>query len=146
LEKLARDLGLSDAVHFLGTRHDVPSLLSLLDVFVLTSHMEANPVSILEALACEKPVVATAVGSVPETVLEGTTGCLAEPDNPRAVADRVMSLLTHPRRAAALGRAGRRHVVAHWSLERMVGGYEELIEGLFEAKAAAKRRGMRDNP
>ena len=137
LENLARDLGLSDAVHFLGTRHDVPSLLSLLDVFVLTSHMEANPVSILEALACEKPVVATAVGSVPETVLEDKTGCLAEPGNAQAVADRVLSLFRDPRRAAALGRAGRRHVVAHWSLERMVGGYEELLEGLFEAKTAA---------
>jgi len=134
LEKLARDLGLAGAVRWLGTRHDIPSLLSLLDVFVLTSHMEANPVSILEALACEKPVVATAVGSVPETVLEGKTGCLAEPGNPRAVADRVIALLRDPRRAAALGRAGRRHVVAHWSLDRMVGGYEELIEGLFEAK------------
>ncbi len=134
LEGLARHLGLSDAVRLLGTRHDVPSLLSLLDVFVLTSHMEANPVSILEALACEKPVVATAVGSVPETVLEGKTGCLAEPGDPRAVADRVVALLRDPRRAASLGRAGRRHVVAHWSLDRMVGGYEKLIEGLFQTK------------
>ncbi len=134
IEEIIRDLGLSDAVRLLGTRHDIPALLSLLDVFVLTSHMEANPVSILEALACERPVVATAVGSVPETVLDGTTGFLAEPGSAQAIADRVIALMNDRRRAAALGGAGRRHVAAHWSLKRMVEGYEELIEGLFEAK------------
>jgi glycosyltransferase involved in cell wall biosynthesis len=143
LEELVRHLGLSDAVRLLGTRHDVPALLSLLDVFALTSHMEANPVSVLEALACEKPVVATAVGSVPETVLEGRTGCLAEPGNPQGIAERVVALLRDPRRAASLGRAGRRHVVAHWSLDRMVGGYEKLIEGLFQAKAGRREHDER---
>ena len=79
LELLAAQLGLSDCVHFLGKRFDVPELLGLLDVFVLTSHNEANPVSILEALATGKPVVSTAVGSIPETVLEGVTGYLVDP-------------------------------------------------------------------
>jgi glycosyltransferase involved in cell wall biosynthesis len=139
IEAMRRDLGLCDAVHLAGTRNDIPALLSLLDVFVLTSQMEANPVSILEALACERPVVATAVGSVPETVLDGKTGYLAEPGNTRAIADRVTELLNDPDRATSLGRAGRRHVVAHWSLARMVEGYEALIEGIFEAKTAQTR-------
>ena len=116
LEERAGELGISDAVRFLGTRHDIPEVLSLLDVFVLTSHMEANPVSILEALACGKPVVATAVGSVPETVLEGETGYLAEPGNARQIAERVISLFRDPARAAEMGRTGRRNVVEHWSL------------------------------
>jgi glycosyltransferase involved in cell wall biosynthesis len=140
VERLVRAQGLSDAVRLVGTRHDVPALLALLDVFVLTSHMEANPVSILEALACERPVVATAVGSVPETVLEGTTGCLVEPGNAQAIADRTVALIRNPRWAAALGQAGRRHVVAHWSLKRMVEGYEQLIEGLFAARLTTRRR------
>jgi glycosyltransferase involved in cell wall biosynthesis len=134
LEGLAAELGISNAVRLLGTRHDIPEILSLLDVFVLTSHMEANPVSILEALACGKPVVATAVGSVPETVLEGETGFLAEPGNARQIAACVISLFRDPAWAARMGRTGRRNVVAHWSCERMVEGYQDLIEGIYQAK------------
>lgn len=76
LETLASELGLSDAVRFLGTRSDVPELLALTNVLVLSSHMEANPVSILEAMACGKPVVATHVGSIGEVVKDGATGFL----------------------------------------------------------------------
>ena len=72
---------ISHAVHFLGTRSDVPELLSLIDVLALTSHMEANPVSILEAMAAGKPVVATRVGSVDRAVQEGRTGYLVTPGN-----------------------------------------------------------------
>ena len=72
--RLARENGVADCVHFLGTRDDVPELLGLLDVLLLTSHNEANPVSILEGLACGKPVVATRVGSVPESVLDEQVG------------------------------------------------------------------------
>ncbi len=66
LEALANQLGMASCVHFLGKRADVAQLLNLLDVFVLCSHNEANPVSILEALATGKPVVATRVGSIPK--------------------------------------------------------------------------------
>ena len=79
LETLAAELSLGQAVQFLGTRSDVPELLSLMDVLVLTSHMEANPISILEAMAAEKPVISTRVGSVSETVLDGQTGYLVAP-------------------------------------------------------------------
>ena len=71
LESLAAEPGLADAVRFLGTRHDVPEVLSLVDVLLLLRHAEANPICLLEAMAGEKPVVATRVGSVPETVLGG---------------------------------------------------------------------------
>jgi glycosyltransferase involved in cell wall biosynthesis len=132
LEALSAELSLSDAVRFLGTRHDVPELLSLVDVAVLSSHMEANPVSILEAMASEKPVVATRVGSVAETVLDGQTGYLVAPGDAAQLAQRVVSLLKDPAHAAAMGRAGRQHVLAHWSIQRMVEGYEELLGGLWE--------------
>ena len=69
LEALAESFAIAEAVRFLGTRSDVPELLSLIDVLVLTSHIEANPVSILEAMAGGKPVVATRVGS------RGPTSC-----------------------------------------------------------------------
>jgi glycosyltransferase involved in cell wall biosynthesis len=73
LEQFTAESRLTQCVHFLGNRSDVPQVLSAFDVLALTSHNEANPVSILEALACEVPVVATRVGSVHETVREGVT-------------------------------------------------------------------------
>ncbi len=140
LESLAGELGIQDAVRFTGTRSDVAEMLSLVDVVMLSSHMEANPISILEAMACEKPVVATRVGSVPETVLDGRTGYLVPPGDAHGLARHTLELLCHPDHAALLGRAGREQVIAHWSVERMVKGYQDLIAGLYEAKAVDSGR------
>ncbi len=116
LESLARELLPAAAVRFLGTRRDVPELLALVDVVLLTSHDEASPVSILEAMAAGKPVVATRVGSVGQTVLDGRTGYLVPPGSAGELARRTLELLQDAARAAALGRAGRRQVVEHWSI------------------------------
>jgi len=145
LESLARELSLGGAVRFLGTRSDVPELLSLVSVLVLTSHMEANPVAILEAMAAEKPVVATRVGSVGETVLDGRTGCLVAPGDERQAAARVVELLRHPQRSAAVGRAARRHVLAHWSIGQMVEGYQDLIREIYTAKCPRARKRERES-
>jgi glycosyltransferase involved in cell wall biosynthesis len=131
LEQVTRQLGLSDCVHFLGRRSDVPQLLNLLDVFTLTSHNEANPVSILEAAATGKPIVATRVGSIGETVLDGVTGYLVDPGDETSMARRITELLTDPAKAQRFGAAGRRHVIGHWSVDHMVEGYEELIERIY---------------
>ena len=146
LEGLAENLSLGGAVHFLGTRGDVAEVLSIIDVVMLTSHMEANPVSILEAMASEKPVVATRVGSVPETVLDRQTGFLVPPDDARQITGRVIELFGDPELAGRMGRAGREHVVAHWSVERMVEGYQELICEIYAAKChrAGKQRQRAD--
>ncbi len=134
LEQRAADLGLAETVRFLGTRRDVPEILSLTRVFVLCSHMEANPVSIIEAMACGRAVVATRVGSVPENVGDGVTGYLVEPGHRQQLAERLVELLTDPARAEAMGVAGRHRALAHGSLQGMVRGYEELIAGLEAAK------------
>jgi glycosyltransferase involved in cell wall biosynthesis len=102
--------------------------------------VEANPVSLLEAMASEVPVVATRVGSVPETVLDGETGFLTTPGEPNEVADRIVTLLEDSELAKRMGRAGRENVTAHWSCQRMVNGYERLIEEIY----ASKCRGRRD--
>ena len=140
LEAYAQELGLAGAVRFLGTRHDVPELLALVDVFLLTSHMEANPVSILESLACGKPVVAPRVGSIAETVRHGTSGYLAPPGDEAALAAHVLDLLGDPARARQMGHAGREHVVQHASLESMVEGYTRLIEEIYDRKAGPPRQ------
>jgi glycosyltransferase involved in cell wall biosynthesis len=134
LERLAADMRLTDAVRFAGTRPDVPEVLSLLDCFLLTSRMEANPVSILEAMACEKPVVAPRVGSIGETVFDDQTGYLFDAGDGATAAARVAAILADPRLAARLGRAGRAHVVDDWSVARMVEGYEQLIEEIYSSK------------
>jgi len=134
LEALARELALDDAVRFLGTRSDVPQLLSMLDAFVLTSHVEANPVSILEAMAAGVPVVATRVGSVAESVEDGVTGLLAEPGDADQIAGQLVALLTDRGRSRRMGRAARDRVVAHWSLARMVEGYQNLIAEIYQGK------------
>lgn len=135
LHQLADELGITDAVRFLGTRSDVAELLSLVDVLVLTSHMEANPVSLLEAMASEKPVVAPRVGSIPETVRDGQNGFLTTPGCDEEFAARVVELLRDRSRAGAMGRAGREEVVAHWSVQQMVEGYQDLLAEIYSAKS-----------
>lgn len=137
LVEIARGLGIAQSVRFLGTRSDIPEILALCDVFVLSSQMEANPVSILEAAACAKPVVATRVGSVPETVHDGKTGYLVPPGDAQALASRIVELFRSPAKARAMGQAGRQSVVMHWSIQRMVQGYQDLIEEIYTFKAGA---------
>ena len=135
LERLTAELGLGPTVHFLGNRSDVPELLPLLDVFALTSKIEASPVSILEAQACGVPVVATRVGSIPESVIDGETGLLVSSEDVDGTAAAIMRILQHPSLGQSLGAAAREFVVEHRSLEAMVSGYEELITRLYERKA-----------
>jgi glycosyltransferase involved in cell wall biosynthesis len=138
LEALACLLDVSHAVRFLGTRNDVPEVLSLIDVLALISHVEANPVSILEAMAAGKPVVATRVGSVDRAVQEGSTGYLISPGNEEELVARLIELLDNRECALAMGRAGRQFVVQHASIERMVAGYEDLLAGIYRQKAARR--------
>lgn len=135
-EQWARELGLSETVNFLGSRSDIPRWLAAIDVFALTSHNEANPVSILEAMACGIPIVAPKVGSISESVIEEKTGYLVEPGDEYQQARRWMDLLQNPATARQMGFEGRRTVMERWSLDRMVRGYETLIERIY-----AKKRG-----
>ncbi|HEX3727704.1 MAG TPA: glycosyltransferase [Pirellulales bacterium] len=135
LEELARELKISDAVQFLGTRTDVPQLLSALDVFVLTSRIEANPVSILEAMAMAKPVIAPRVGSIAESVIDGESGFLTDQGDLDQAARRLTEVMGDPERARQLGERARALAVERWSLEQMVSGYERLIERIYREKS-----------
>lgn len=135
LERLAQELGIAAAVRFLGSRGDVQELLSAMDVFALTSHNEANPVSILEAMASELPVVATNVGSVAESVAHKVNGFVVTPGNVEETAARWLELINDEPLRRAMGGAGRSRVVERWSLEAMVTGYEGLITEIYERKA-----------
>ncbi|WP_040765248.1 glycosyltransferase family 4 protein [Novipirellula maiorica] len=134
IEKLRDELNLGSRVHLLGTRHDTPELVAGMDVFALTSLNEASPVSILESLACGVPVVATDVGSISESVIEGVTGHLVPSEDVPAMAAAVTRLLNDPAAARRMGENGRDRVVATGSLDSMVRGYQSLATRLYDSK------------
>ena len=126
IESLAKELGIEDRIHLLGTRYDTPEILAALDVFTLCSLNEASPVSILESLACSVPVVATDVGSVSESVLHEKTGLLIASEDTDAMAESVGRLLDDALLRQEMGIAGRKLVLHTGSLESMVAGYQNL--------------------
>ncbi len=132
-EKIAA-LRLAPHVLMLGSRNDIEQILPAFDVFALTSHNEANPVSIMEAMACQVPVVAPEVGSITEMVLDGKTGFVFKPGDLAQLTDRVRWLLDHPQDAARLGNRGRQHVLQYGSLQSMVEGYRQLIDSQNQKK------------
>lgn len=136
IESLTRELNVQDRVHLLGTRHDTHKLLAGLDLFTLCSLNEASPVSILEALACEVPVVATDVGSVSESVVDGETGILIPSEDVDAMSEAVGKLLRNPAQRKQMGNAGRRLVVEQGSLHSMVQGYQLMMTELYDQRVA----------
>lgn len=119
LERMACDLGVREKVIFTGWRSDMARLYRLMDVFVLTSTMEALPVSVLEAMAFGKPVVATDVGGVPEIVRDGETGLLVRARDGSALCEAVTALLDDASRRRLIGQAGRKRVEQEFSMEVM---------------------------
>jgi glycosyltransferase involved in cell wall biosynthesis len=136
LEQYTRQLGIEPRVNFLGTCADVPQLLAAFDVFALTSHNEAKPISILEAMSVGKPVVATNVGSIHEAVVHGKTGFLVPPGDVEKMTEHILELILSPRLARTIGAAARQAVVARWSIEAMIERYENLIESIYARKLA----------
>jgi len=126
LVELARACGVSHAVSFAGHSEDVASYLAAADLFALPSRTEAFPNALLEAMAAGLPVVASAVGGIPEIVDDGQTGLLAAAGDPRALADRIARLMRDGQLAARLGTAARMVVAARFSFERMVSDFDRL--------------------
>ncbi len=133
LEAQSAALGLRGRVLFTGERHDIPAVLAALDVVVLSSHTEGMSNALLEAMAMERPVVATAVGGNPDVVRDGVTGYLVPPREPQALAAALLRIASDLPAAAALGRAARVDVAARLSLSRMVSRYEALYQELSPA-------------
>ena len=139
IENLAAELGVADRIHLLGTRHDTDKLVAALDVFTLCSLNEASPVSILEALSCQIPVVATEVGSVGESIVDGQTGYLIPSEDIQAMSNRVSELLASPKLRCQMGKAGRDLVSKTGSLESMVDGYQRMAIELYDSKIDSVR-------
>lgn len=132
MERLCAELKVTDAVLFLGHRDDVPDLMQAADALVLTSDSEGVPQAVTQALGLGVPVVATAVGGVPELVIDGQTGLLAPKERPDCVAEGLARLAADPALAARLGAQARQHAQGHYSLTAMLDATEQVYAQALE--------------
>lgn len=128
LRAFADELGVADRVDFAGYRADAAELMGRAALVVLPSWTEGLPMTLLEAMARRRPVVATPVGGTPEVVADGETGVLVPARDPAALADAIAALLRDPARRRRLGDAGRARVAAQFTLERTAGRILDLYD------------------
>ena len=120
LQEQVSHLGLERHVTLAGFRADAVGLMRTFDLFVMSSVTEGLGSSILEAMACQRAVVATRAGGIPEVVDHDATGLLVAPRDHEAMADAMVTLLTDPERRTSMGAAGRARVVAEFSVDALV--------------------------
>lgn len=133
LKEQVEQLAIGANVHFLGMRQDVPRLLSVLDAFVLPSLSEGLSLALLEAMASEKPVVATRVGGNPELIDHGRTGFLVRPEDAKDLAANLLKLLSDSGTMQQFGRQAAERVWQHFSMKQMVDRYSDLYARLLSA-------------
>jgi glycosyltransferase involved in cell wall biosynthesis len=135
LEAEAASLGVNERVVFTGRREDVPAVTAALDVAVLPSYREAQGLSVLEAMALSRPVVASNVGGIPEMIEDGVTGLLVPPNDCDALAAALIKLLTDHPYADMIARRGHDLVHERFCIELMVNS----IESIYDEEAARLR-------
>ena len=127
-------LGLERAITFVGFQRMVLEYISAFDVFVLPSLYEAFGIALLEAMAMEKPIVASRVGGIPEIVLDGISGILVPPRDSDALASALLRLLQDEKVRREMGRAGRQRVETHFTRDGMVNVIQDIYAGLLPVK------------
>jgi glycosyltransferase involved in cell wall biosynthesis len=143
LERRAREAGVGERVRFAGLRRDVRAFLSAMDAFVLASRWEGLPRVVLQAMAAELPVVATAVDGTPEAVVDGATGFLVRAGDVEALAERMMRLRHDVPTRRAMGEQALARVDA-FSARRMIDDLQELYAAL--AARGSSRNGSAARP
>jgi sugar transferase (PEP-CTERM/EpsH1 system associated) len=129
LEQLSASLGIADAVSFLGFRRDIVTVLAEIDLFVLCSLSEGTSLTLLEAMAAGKPVVATNVGGNPAIVKDGVNGLLVLPGDQAALADALQKLMVDRELRESMSAANIRTIRERYSLKEMTASYEALYAG-----------------
>jgi glycosyltransferase involved in cell wall biosynthesis len=131
LRAQAQKAGLSENVHFLGIRSDIPDLLAAIDVFVLPSLWEGLSLALLEAMAAGKPIVATAVSGTTQAMIPGQTGLVVPPRDGRALAEAILEFLSDPAQAQAMGQAAQKHVISNFSAQKQAEEHLALYRRLL---------------
>lgn len=135
LQRMVQTLGLQEEVSFVGFVKDVPKFLSSIDVLVLPSLYEGLGVAALEGMAAGKPVIATRVGGLAESVVDGETGFLVPPRDGVALADAIERLVADPSMARAMGRKGAARVLSNFTIEQMASQNEAFYYALLDGTA-----------
>ena len=131
LKRLQAELGLEDTVHFLGRRSDIPRLLSAFDVFAMPSVAETGPMTLMEAMAMEKPIVTTNVGVVPERFTHQEHGLVVPPKDAKGLGDTVCELLTSPEQSAEYGKNARKRAIESFSVETIADKHESIYRSVL---------------
>ena len=131
LQQIKR-LNLVDNLHFEGPTERVQDQLHSVDLLVLSSKVEGMPLVVLEAMMAGKPVVSTRCGGTEDIIVEGATGYLVPPDDPRALADAVLNVLKDPERARQMGRNGLERVRQHFDIRQKTEQYEALYREVLD--------------
>ncbi len=134
-ERAAGDLGLSACVEFVGPVRDMPRFFAGIDAFILPSWSEGLPLSILEAMAAARPVIATSVSGIPEAVTNGTEGFLVNVADPAGLAAAMLRLIHDPAALRDAGRRARQRALNDFTAERMAAGCTELYDRILESVA-----------
>lgn len=129
-DRVARH-GLENDIVFTDTRDDIPEILSAMDIFVLPSLSEGTPLALIEAMACERPCIATDVGGIGEVIENGKSGFLIPPMSPRKIIEAVDILMSDPDKAKKMGKTARQRVEAFYTLQRCADGYYEAYAKLL---------------
>jgi glycosyltransferase involved in cell wall biosynthesis len=134
---------LGGAVALLGPREDVPAFLAAMDVVVQSSRLEAMAQTTLEAMAARRPIVSTATVGADEAIEDGTSGVLVPVGDVAALAREILALAGDPDRRAALGRAARERIAAHFTDDRMLDRCEAILHDVCAVPTA---RALRSAP
>jgi glycosyltransferase involved in cell wall biosynthesis len=129
----ARDLNLSSSVMFCGIRKDIPAVMAAMDLLVFSSLWEGLPVTLLEGMASGLPIVSTAVGGVPGTVVNNETALLVSSENPGALANACLTILQDKKLAQRLAAAGKKRVAEKYSMHSMISCTAELYMQLWQS-------------
>lgn len=141
-QELAREVGVASQVEFLGNRRDVPDILADAQIFVLSSHWEGFPISILEAMRAGLPVVASDVGGVSEAVVDGETGFVTSPRDAEELGNAIQLLLSEPQLRASMGKKGRERFVEHFGKDQMLRKTARVYSDLVKEPAAQPLAGL----
>ncbi|RMF94390.1 MAG: glycosyltransferase [Candidatus Schekmanbacteria bacterium] len=137
LQSLSKRLNIENKVVFCGLRRDIPQILKLIDIFVLSSDWEGFPISLLEAMASGCPSVATNVGGNREAIEEGVNGYLVPPDDYIALAEKICNLLRNRRIIMDIGTNAKKIFLEKFTAEKMVGKSEEIYLDILKEKNSA---------
>jgi glycosyltransferase involved in cell wall biosynthesis len=145
IEAMVQEYGLQSSVVLAGQQSDMPGVYAAMDIFVLPSLNEGLPMTILEAMAASKPVVATRVGAIPKVINDGENGLLINPRNSEALRNALASLLSDPNKCRRMGEKAHGWVSRNYTSEAMALKYRQLYDEILGRPELAARPAQRED-